>query len=235
MRIWVTRPQPDADAFARQLSSAGHEPIVEPIIQVVWRALEGVDVDGVQAAVATSRNAVRAVARCDEARLLALPLFAVGAGTAEEARAAGFQSIIVGGGRAADLLPEISQRCAVRNGSVLVLRGADVAFDLASVLSERGYEVQSAVLYETVSTDAPSASLRAMIRAGSLDAVALFSPRSAAIYAERMGECDLAVYAASIRHFCLSRAVADSLSDLGGVEPLVSAKPNLPEMLGLIG
>ena len=249
MRLWVTRPRPDAEALARLLAERGHETVIEPLLDLVWMpATAPFSAVGVQAVIATSRNAIRGLAalRADGAgvgkaapatiaELSGLPLFAVGPGTASEARAAGWTSVVEGPGRACDLAALVSAECEATDGALLVLRGREIAFDLASELVRAGFDVREETLYATVPGDAPSNVLAAEIRAGRVDGVILLSPKTAALYGERMVERGLADAALRLRHYCLSPAVAAELRALEGVVPLVSAKPNLPEMLGLVG
>jgi len=92
MRLLVTRPEPDALKLRAALEEHGHEATVEPLLSVSFEDGDELDLDGVQALIATSRNGLRALKShpaLAEAR--ALPLFAVGGATAKEARALGFE------------------------------------------------------------------------------------------------------------------------------------------------
>ena len=83
MRLLVTRPEPDATALRAQLIAQGHEVLVEPLITIRFDNADPIELDGVQALIATSRNGLRALASSpaiEQAR--SLPLFAVGPGTA---------------------------------------------------------------------------------------------------------------------------------------------------------
>ena len=81
MRFLVTRPQPDADALCERLRAMGHAGLIDPLMSIAWLEPPRLDLDRCQAVVATSRNALRALARHPErlADLVGLPLFAVGA------------------------------------------------------------------------------------------------------------------------------------------------------------
>lgn len=93
MRLLVTRPEPDALKLGAILEEAGHEAAVEPLLSVSFEG-EAIDVDGAQALVATSRNALRALKASPAlAQARRLPLFAVGKATADEARALGFAGV----------------------------------------------------------------------------------------------------------------------------------------------
>ena len=106
MRLLVTRPEPDALKLQAVLEDRGHEATVEPLLHVSFEDASRLELDGVQALVATSRNGVRALrstALLPRARTL--PLFAVGTATAAEARALGFEMVVTGAGTRASSSP----------------------------------------------------------------------------------------------------------------------------------
>src|SRR5207237_1212647 len=84
MRLLVTRPRDDAEAFAKILRARGHDAIVAPLMEMRVVAGPPVALEGVQGVLATSANGVRALAtgttRCD------VTIYAVGPQTAEAAR-----------------------------------------------------------------------------------------------------------------------------------------------------
>src|SRR5690349_11856358 len=101
LRALVTRPRAEATGLAAALAELGIEAIVEPLLDIHYRAAKAPDLAGAQALLCTSANGVRALARlCGER---AVPLFAVGDATAARARADGFLRVESAGGDAADL------------------------------------------------------------------------------------------------------------------------------------
>ena len=85
MRLLVTRPEPDALKLRAALEERGYEATVEPLLSVSFEEGEDFDLDGIQALIATSRYALRAL-KTHPLRAAArkLPLFAVGRATAAE-------------------------------------------------------------------------------------------------------------------------------------------------------
>ncbi len=76
MRILVTRPEPDASATGQRLEALGHQVTTEPMLQVEFLPIDPVAFTGAQAVIATSRNALRALASsgaCDAAKPSSLP------------------------------------------------------------------------------------------------------------------------------------------------------------------
>jgi uroporphyrinogen-III synthase len=62
MRILVTRPEPDATRQAELLAARGHEPVVAPLLLIEPATCVPLELEGAQALIATSRNALRALA-----------------------------------------------------------------------------------------------------------------------------------------------------------------------------
>src|SRR5680860_747701 len=80
MRVLVTRPEFDATREAEALTARGHEPVLAPLLAIEFLPGVSLDLDGAQALIVTSRNALRALAAHAELKqALALPLFAGGA------------------------------------------------------------------------------------------------------------------------------------------------------------
>ncbi|HET6969964.1 MAG TPA: uroporphyrinogen-III synthase, partial [Phenylobacterium sp.] len=91
-RIWITRAQPGADATAERVRAMGHDAVVAPLLAVRPLLDVPVDLRGVAALAFTSANGVRAFADVSGERNL--KVFALGAATAQAARAAGFKSVL---------------------------------------------------------------------------------------------------------------------------------------------
>src|SRR5690606_34319874 len=62
MRVLVTRPEPDARQEADALRARGYEPVLAPLLDIEFLKGVSLDLDGAQAVVITSRNALRALA-----------------------------------------------------------------------------------------------------------------------------------------------------------------------------
>src|ERR1700760_4471186 len=132
MAVLVTRPHPDNEATARALRERGFAVVLAPVMRFEQVPLPDdldTDFDGV---IATSANAVRA-AETRASALLALPLFAVGAHTADEARRVGFTKVISADGDAATLRERVRKDFETP-GKLLYLAGADLSRDLEAEL-----------------------------------------------------------------------------------------------------
>ena len=117
MRFLVTRPEPDATRQARQLEAKGHEVLVEPLLEIVYRERLDLPFGEVQALIVTSRNGLRALRRAGfPASALDLPVLAVGESSAALARDMGFGQVHEGRGTAADLVAVAEAHCDPTTG-----------------------------------------------------------------------------------------------------------------------
>ena len=133
MRLWITRPEQDAGVLRARLVAQGHEVVIESLLHIDFEDADPIELDDVQALIATSRNGVRAAAASDNADLARhLPLFAVGPGTASTAEALGFVHVVQGPSTAEHLVPTIVERTDVNAGTLLHLAGG------SSGLRDRG-------------------------------------------------------------------------------------------------
>ena len=234
MRLLVTRPEADAVKLRATLEDRGHQAIVEPLLRVAFVASDAIDLSGVQALIATSRNALRAL---NGHPLLAaarqIPLFAVGRATAAEARGLGFVLVMTGAGTAQQLLTHIVAVADPAAGLLLQLAGDAEATDLKGELESHGFRIVRHIVYRMHAAAALSAETMERLALGEIDGVILMSPRTAEIYATLVRKAGLGV-AHGLIHFCVSDAVAKRLAPLGAVAVAVADRPRLEEVLALI-
>jgi len=235
MRLLVTRPEPDALKLMAVLQEHGHEATVEPLLTVSFVADDAIDLDGVQALIATSRNALRAL-KSHPLRAAArhLPLFAVGRATATEARTLGFGMVVTGAGTAQELVTHIVAVADPAAGLLLHLAGDAQAVDLEGELESHGFRVVQHVVYRMLAARALAEDTVEQLAMGEIDGVILMSPRTATIYTALMRKHGLAAIARGLVHFCLSEAVARRLQALGPVPVETAEMPRLEEVLALI-
>jgi uroporphyrinogen-III synthase len=235
MRLLVTRPEPDALKLRALLEDHDHEATVEPLLSVAFEDGETIDLDGVQALIATSRNGLRALkARQLLAQARKLPLFAVGRGTAAEARGLGFETVVTGAGTAEQLIAHIVSVVDPAAGLLLHLAGNALATDLKGELELNGFRVIQPIVYRMRAATALSEDTVEQLAMGEIDGVILLSPRTATVYAALMRKHGLATIARALNHFCLSEAVAKGLQPLGAVPVEIAETPRLEEVLALI-
>lgn len=233
MRVLVTRPEADARPLCRRLEALGAEPVMAPLLTVVQRPGAKAELDGVQALLATSANGVRALAAATSRR--DLPLYAVGEATASTAREQGFASVIGAGGDVDSLAALAAAALDPAAGALLHVAGTALAGDLAGALGNAGFEVRRAVLYEARAADELPAPAAAALAKGSLDAVLLFSPRTARTFVTLVMAAGLAARCEDVDALCLSPAVAEAAAGLPWQRCRVAAAPDQEALLALLG
>ncbi|MBT6117265.1 MAG: uroporphyrinogen-III synthase [Rhodospirillaceae bacterium] len=231
MRVLVTRPEPEASRLAAALAARGIESALAPLMEIRDRP-QALSLDGVRAVLATSANGVRAFARAEPGR--DLPLFAVGAATAEAARDAGFRHVVTAGGDVATLAERVVRDLDPAAGALLHVAGTVTAGDLAGRLGASGFEVRRAVLYEARPVARLPAAAVAALRAGEIDGVLFFSPRTARAFVSLIRTARIAPGLRNSTAYCLSRAVAAEAAALEWRAVHVAETPDQPALLSLV-
>jgi uroporphyrinogen-III synthase len=228
MRVAVTRPEEDAGPLTAKLQAMGHEVVMAPLLTITPR--DGVAIPDLrwQAIAVTSANGIRALPTGHS--LTSFRTLTVGPQSLKAAQAAGFAAEAHGGdvnGLAGFIRAELDPK----QGPILYVSGAETAGDLEAQLTAAGFLCIRVVLYDA----APAASLGGLedaLRSGRLDAVLLYSPRSAKIWRGLVEAAGLAAGAAVVPHLCLSRNVAAALPE--GWKVAVSASPDEAAILELL-
>lgn len=229
IRALVTRPAEDATEIARALETRGVSVLVEPLLTIQPKDGASVDLAGVQALLFTSANGARTFAKLSPVR--DLPAFAVGDGTADTLRGLGFAEVESAGGNVRDLERLARIRLDPAKGKLLHPAGTSVAGDLAARLTEAGYQVERAALYDAEPAPELSEPARAELAAGRIDWILVFSPRTAAAFASVMERAGLAEAARKMTLVALSDAVAKA-APLPFGHVAVAAEPTQAALLG---
>ncbi len=210
-RLLLTRPLPDSEALAQILDRSGIASLIEPMLTIRFDAAASVDLTGAQAILLTSANGARALAtaRPDPAAF-SMPVLAVGAATAAEARRAGFADVVSADGNVDDLIKLALARLRPAGGRLVHVAGRAVTGDLTGRLTEAGFGATRVPLYDAVPRSALSPEAREALVAQTLNGVVFFSPRSARRFVKLLGESGLARKAEALVAFCLSEAVAQA-------------------------
>lgn len=234
MHVLVTRPETEADGLRQALDQRGHTVSLAPLLEARARRLH-IDATDIQATIATSRNALRALTGQPALETIRLrPLFAVGPATGALARELGFTHVVEGPAGGKELAGIIAANAQPELGALLYIAGDVVAFDLAPALEARGYQCHKAIVYEMVEATAFPAATRASIAAHALDAVVLMSPRTATVFVRLVLAAGLENSARRLKFLCLSQSVATPLEPLAPPSIAVARMPNSEEILALI-
>jgi len=230
MRLLITRPQPDADELAADLSARGHTCVIAPVLEIVPRDAE-IDLSNVQALLATSRNGVRALSAATDRRDISL--LAVGPGTAKEAEAAGFSTLSAAGDvRALGAL--VRETLRPDAGALLWITGKNVRGDLRADLRAAAYQVIRHVLYEARPvTVLPSVAVAAL-QGHEIDGALFFSPRTAQSFVRILTMAGLSDATQTVTAFCLSPAVAAALSGIRWRDMEIAGRTDRTALLDLV-
>lgn len=231
MRVFVFRPQADAERSARALSAHGHEPIVAPIFDVV-RLPEPPPAGSFTALVLTSGNAVPALADAPAA-WRDLPVFTVGARTAAKTRDAGFEDARSADGDRNDLIALIRGNLTPP-ARLLMIVGRDRHEDVGERLAKAGYEVVSWIAYASEAKPAFPENAAAALRERKVEAAVHYSPRSAQVFLDLAREAGLAQPAQDLIHVAISANAAAPLISAGASTVLVAEHPEEAGMLAAL-
>jgi uroporphyrinogen-III synthase len=233
MRVLVTRPQDDATEIAQELKARGHQALIAPLLEIRFRDGPEISLDGVQAVLATSANGVRALARRTSRR--DVPVFVVGPQSAAAARDLGFAHVRNADGDAIALAVAASRWASPASGALLHAAGEQTKGGLVAELRQKGFDVRSHTLYEAVAAGAlPEAAAQAL-RNNQVDAVLLFSPRSARVFASCVDAAGLQDACGALLAVCISAATAEALAGLHLREIRVAGAPNQEAVLAALG
>ncbi len=234
MRILITRPHADAAPLAAKLEQMGHEALVMPLLEIAFHEF-ALDPSRFRAVLATSANGVRALTRHPNfARIKTLPLYAVGPATAAEAGHAGFSRIETAGGDVVRLGEYVKARLDPESAPLLHVSGKAAAGDLQAILGGCGFKVERIIGYEAKKAHAFTPQVLKVLRAGGIDAVLLYSPRTAALFCALVRRAALERALGGVLLLCLSDAVGAKLADFRAKGIYVAQSPDQDALLDLV-
>jgi len=231
MRVLLTRAGDDAMRSARFLARLGIASVVAPVIETRDGA-EPPPTGAFDALIVTSAKAASRLERLD-AKLRALPIFAVGPRTARALGSQGLTHVHTSAGDAQALIRDIP-RILPPPARLLHVAGRDRKSEPAQSLREQGYEVSlwTAYVAEAVA-ELPEPARHALIE-DVVDAALHYSPRSAKLTLELVERADLQASFTRLRHVAISSDVAAILRDAGCGKVDVASEPNEKAMFRVL-
>ncbi len=224
--ILITRPLADAPGAAARIAQLGYQPVVAPMLRVTQRAPAKIP-PRVQAILVTSGNALPSLASS------AIPLLAVGDGTASRARAQGF-STVHSAGRDADALCSLAVQVArPEAGPLLLASGAGRGEKLAADLRARGFRVLRRVCYAAYPVHRFPPEAAACLASGDLHAVLFLSAETAAAFV-RLLPPEFYRALESVAALAIGNAAVDVLETLDWRRVCRARNPTLDDVLALI-
>lgn len=215
MLVIVTRPRAQSERTAELLRKAGHRAIIDPVLEITPLPLPPLPAAKLAALAITSANAAHALA----ALPTHLPVFAVGGATAAavERTCGRAPQVAQGDGRALGRLIEATLPPTA--GEIVHLAGRHVRDGLGELLTASGYVYRRLTVYEASPTCGMAPETVEALRRSRVDAVLLYSPRTARLWAAKVRSSGLARSLGRVVAVCLSPAVAAELQglDLAGI------------------
>lgn len=232
MKVLITRALEDAEPLAQLLESKGVSSLVDPMLRIDLIAGDPLSLTNVQALLMTSANGVRAFAARNSDRQL--PVYAVGDATMREAKTQGFTQIETASGDVDALADLVGNQAAKQDGVLLHCAGTKTAGDLGGSLQQAGYAYRREVVYRAVATERLSEITISGLKAGQLDGVLLYSPRTASVFKDCIHRANCQLELANLRAFCLSQAVATQIKDLDWAAIEVAQAPTQKSLLEIV-
>ena len=232
MRLLLTRPIRDSRALAKIIRALGFKSVIAPILDI--SILEGskLNCNDVAALAMTSANGVRAFSERSGRRDFAV--YAVGDSTAWAAQQFGFSNVFSAAGNVSDLADLIIKSVDPDMGVILHPAATHVAGKLKERLVEAGLKYRREIIYESVTATDFSPKISNMIKAGQIDGVLLFSPRTSFSFKFLINKAGLSQNLKSMRAYCLSPAVATNVRSLPLLEICIAENPDQESLLKLL-
>ncbi|MGU3399062.1 uroporphyrinogen-III synthase [Brucellaceae bacterium D45D] len=222
-RVLVTRPEPAASQTAARLAEAGFKPVSLPLTRTVALPFSPPEMR-FDALTVTSANAFRHLGPEILQTCLALPLFAVGEGTADAARRAGFLHVSEGGGDAVRLAQSI-QRALPEGARLLYLAGHVRQPIFEERIKEAGLDMIVREVYDIEMIDYEALQIAHSLGEDAFAAVLLYS----GVVVERLIDAMRLIkppFDEKTRFLCISGRVAEKLPPKWRQKALVADHPD---------
>lgn len=210
-QILVTRPKEDFKRTADNLAQLGFEALSAPMMDFNQILFSMPEMAEVAALIFTSANGIRAVK--DRAEFKAMACYVVGAQTAKLAAECGFEILGQGAGNVSSLCEVIAQDYLARgfDKPLLHISGVHQAGNLSQSLAELSIATHRLQAYEMQKVADIAVDIEQRLESQTIDAILLYSARSAKIFIEIMKNRQILQKISDIPVFCLSKNIAEAL------------------------
>jgi len=235
MRVLLTRPQREGQRLAEELRRRGFEPLLASLFAIAPLPVPA-DLEprlrAAQAILLTSTNGATALAAATALR--SRPVYAVGQATAATAEGLGFATVFSADGNAEALAAMVARLLKPGEGPLLHASGSDVAIDLGSLLSARGFQVDRVELYAAQALASLPENARVGLATSTIDVVTLFSPRAAVTFADLVIKAGLDDRLHNVAVLAISDAALQPAAGLGWRQVKVAASPTRAAMISAL-
>ena len=215
--ILLTRPRDRSEAFAADIADCGWTSMIWPLLTIQNRLSRPVAPAQDQSLIFTS---VRAVDALPDPIPTRTPAICVGPATSAAARRRGFAAVTDVGGDADDLVRSLTNAPPRR---YIHLRGVHSRGEVAARLTAAGRPTDETIVYEAVASRKAPPTIDTAFQGRKIQAVALFSPRSAAIFERVAGDGWLD---GQVTAFAISHAAAAPVRNMGFAKVIVASQPD---------
>jgi uroporphyrinogen-III synthase len=219
--VLITREQESALHTANKLLAKGYGVVLNPLISIVYCDLEVVEKTQSDYMLITSFNAAKRVPDVYK-DLSGIKLITVGEKSAEYLKSKGVD-VIYTAADAEDLMNDIVN-VVQDNASIDFVCGDHIASDLDVKLSNKGFQINKMIVYKSIAATTFKMSILKRI-----DTVLFYSPRTATIFAELVGEAKR--YLQYIDCICISQNVAQKIQEIGFKSVRVADGPTEDELI----
>ncbi len=217
--ILLTRPKDRSEAFAKEIETCGWTSTIWPLLTIRSFEIDPIAPNDGQSLIFTSANAIKSL---PDPAPIRTPAICVGPATAIAARNRGFTMVTDVSGNADKLVQVLLD---ANPQQYLHVRGVDARGDIAARLTKAGRPTEEVVVYEAIETETAPAEVDTAIMAGKIDAVALFSPRSAAIL-KKLARVEWVSNLSTMTVFAISPSAAEPARDMGFANVVGAKQPN---------
>jgi uroporphyrinogen-III synthase len=225
--VLLTRPRAASERLAAELKTLGYDSVIEPLLTITLTAVPPPDLAGIKGVMITSGNALDALAKTayNFEKLVELRCFCVGSHTAARARSFGFKDVHNARGDGDALAELIELRTDHHAQTILHISGNDIDSAAADKLRHSGYSIMAWSVYAAMPAIAFSSSTIDSLQNRRLDAVVVFSTRTAETLKALLTRHALEACCESLIAIGMSEAVLAALKPLPWQKTAAAAEP----------
>lgn len=233
LTILITRPTDSAQKFSEELEALGYHVIHSPLLEIVEKDFsfsENVRFDG---CMFTSVHAVRVYV--SKIKIVQnIPVFCIGPETRKTALSCGFENVMNADGDIDYLISMMADHVDI-GGRIIHPRGELQAHDYKRIIEDAGYKYQDVIVYKTEKMSELSAETVERFLNQEIDAVTLFSKRTAETFLSIVQESSLALKnkVRKTKILCISPSVLECVRTLS-YEVYVSQTTDRNGMVNLV-
>lgn len=231
-RLVILRQPEDSADYEEAARERGFIPLVEPMLTI-----QHLDADYTHTGLATpliftSAHGVQAF--CGRSQSRGNPVYTVGHNTADEARRQGFTQVETAAGTGDDLAALLARPENSFPEPPVYIRAVEISKDLKGILSVNGVNIDEIMAYRADAVEKLSISLLRGLDNREINAIAFYSARGAAIFAELIEQYGRVSRLKAVKALCISTHVLHSVSVLPFSGTLVAETPDRYGMIRLL-